>query len=196
MSASAAAGEHASCYRLDDGHLVPVQPADGSINPRAELVHDQLRSLITSRKFSCLGAKAALNGGDYWIGVTQDNKKARELGPTRGPRCMIMIWLSQIDEHVVALELHFEFLGGQCGDQFVFARRHVVAPAMPGTDDRRAVEFAFGERAAAVAADVIDRIELAVDIEHAHCFAIDLDALAASCFDFTRGADFNEIRHH
>lgn len=69
MSASAAAGEHASCYRLDDGHLVPVQPADGSINPRAELVHDQLRSLITSRKFSCLGAKAALNGGDYWIGV-------------------------------------------------------------------------------------------------------------------------------
>ena len=51
---------------------------------------------------------------------------------------------------------------------------------MPGTDHRGAIQFAFGERAAAVAANVIDRIELAVDIEHADCFAVDLYAFAAS----------------
>jgi FPC/CPF motif-containing protein YcgG len=58
-----------TCYRLDGEKLVPVDTADNRVNPRAELVHDQLRSLITSQKFSCLGARAALNAGDYWIGV-------------------------------------------------------------------------------------------------------------------------------
>jgi FPC/CPF motif-containing protein YcgG len=46
-----------------------VETPQATVNPRAELVHDQLRALITSRSFSCLGAKAALSAGDYWIGV-------------------------------------------------------------------------------------------------------------------------------
>jgi hypothetical protein len=66
---------------------------------------------------------------------------------------------------------------------------------VPRADDRGAVQFAFGERAAAVAADVIDRVNFSVDIKYAYSFAVDLDTLAATGFDFTHGADFYEIRH-
>jgi FPC/CPF motif-containing protein YcgG len=61
--------EYPTCYCLQDERLIPVERADDPSNPRAELVHDQLRSLISSPKFSCLGAKAALKGGEYWLGV-------------------------------------------------------------------------------------------------------------------------------
>jgi FPC/CPF motif-containing protein YcgG len=70
MSATRRASAHyATCYRLEDGRLVPASDEVSAIDPRAELVHDQLRSLVSSQRFSCLGAKAAFSAGQYWIGV-------------------------------------------------------------------------------------------------------------------------------
>ena len=37
--------------------------------PLAELIHDQFRALVLHPSFSCLGAKAALRGGEYRLGV-------------------------------------------------------------------------------------------------------------------------------
>lgn len=37
--------------------------------PLAELIHDQFRALVLHPSFSCLGAKAALRGGGYRMGV-------------------------------------------------------------------------------------------------------------------------------
>src|SRR5688572_8433219 len=35
----------------------------------AELIHDQFRALVLHPSFSCLGAKAALRGGSYQMGI-------------------------------------------------------------------------------------------------------------------------------
>jgi uncharacterized protein len=66
---SGARRDYATCYRLEKERLVPVADAAGATDPRAELVHDQLRSLVSSQRFSCLGAKAAFSAGQYWIGL-------------------------------------------------------------------------------------------------------------------------------
>jgi hypothetical protein len=44
-------------------------------------------------------------------------------------------------------------------------------------------------------ADIVNGVEIAVNIENAHGFAVDLDALAATCLDLSRCTDFDEIRH-
>jgi hypothetical protein len=69
MAIRSRALDYPTCYRVENERLVPVDPADQRTDPRAELIHDQLRSLISSQRFSCLGAKAALRAGEYWIGV-------------------------------------------------------------------------------------------------------------------------------
>lgn len=58
-----------ACYRLEGDHLVAVADPRAPVNARAELIHEQIRALISSRRFSCLGAKAAMQAGQYWIGV-------------------------------------------------------------------------------------------------------------------------------
>ena len=69
VATSGAAHEYPTCYRLDGDRLVPVSEPEATAAPRAELIHDQLRSLVTSPRFSCLGAKAAFRAGEYWLGV-------------------------------------------------------------------------------------------------------------------------------
>src|SRR5581483_4559797 len=62
-------------------------------------------------------------------------------------------------------------------------------------EDRRAVELAFAERTAAVAAHVVDRVKFSLDIEHTDRFAFDIDALAAARLDVAGFADFDEVGH-
>jgi uncharacterized protein len=73
MSATEGAGRgHTTCYCLVDQRLVPISGEEAQVDPRAELIHDQFRALISSQRFSCLGAKSALQAGDYWLGVYDD----------------------------------------------------------------------------------------------------------------------------
>ncbi len=51
---------------------------------------------------------------------------------------------------------------------------------MPRADHGRAVQLAFTQRAATMAADIVDCVEFAVDVEDADGFAVDFDALAAA----------------
>ena len=51
---------------------------------------------------------------------------------------------------------------------------------MPGADYRGTFDFAFGERAPAVAADIIDRVKFAIDIENSDGFAVNFDTFAAA----------------
>jgi FPC/CPF motif-containing protein YcgG len=61
-----------SCYLLpkenDLETLIHTQK-DIKVNDRHQFIHKQLRTLITSREFPCIGAKAAFNNGTYRIGV-------------------------------------------------------------------------------------------------------------------------------
>jgi hypothetical protein len=66
---------------------------------------------------------------------------------------------------------------------------------VPWTNDGRAVQLAFGQGTAAMAANVVDGVVLTIDIENADSFPVDFDALAASAFDFACLTDFDEIRH-
>ena len=66
---SRARRDYPTCYRLEEERLVPVADVRRPTDPRAELVHDQLRSRVSSQRFSCLGAKAAFSAGQYWIGL-------------------------------------------------------------------------------------------------------------------------------
>jgi uncharacterized protein len=61
--------QYPTCYRLSEEGLVPISEDTSGTDPRAELIHDQLRSLVMSQRFSCLGAKAALKAGQYWLGL-------------------------------------------------------------------------------------------------------------------------------
>src|SRR5918994_790161 len=66
---------------------------------------------------------------------------------------------------------------------------------MPGADHGCAVEFTFCQRPAAMTADVIDGVKVAVDIVDADRFAINLKAFGATGFDFFGFANPDEIRH-
>ena len=54
---------------------------------------------------------------------------------------------------------------------------------MPGADHRHAVQFTFCQRPAAMTADVIDGVKVAIDVVDADRFAIDLKAFGATGFD-------------
>ena len=81
-SAPARSSEHSGGSSQDGVEATPRQGwlTPGSGQPSAalaELVHDQFRALVLSPGFSCLGAKAAVRGGDFRLGVYDELGSAR-----------------------------------------------------------------------------------------------------------------------
>src|SRR5918911_14086 len=66
---------------------------------------------------------------------------------------------------------------------------------MPGADHCRPVQFSFRQRPAAMTADVIDRVKVAINIVDTDRFAIDLKAFGATGLDLLGFANPDEIRH-
>src|SRR5215470_15095424 len=82
---------------------------------------------------------------------------------------------AELDEDVTVLDddwiaRHLD--GGVVG---VGASRDVPAPGVPGTEDDAALEIALAQRATAVDAAIVDRVERAVDVEEGEVLALGLD---------------------
>lgn len=56
-------------HGFDDGELIALAPERGSANPLATIVHDQLRAMLLSQTYTCLGAAAAMRRRLYRLGV-------------------------------------------------------------------------------------------------------------------------------
>lgn len=53
----------------EDGRLIRVLDGNTPPSPLTEVVHDAFRALVLDRRFSCIGAKAALRSGAYRFGA-------------------------------------------------------------------------------------------------------------------------------
>lgn len=60
---------HSSYSAFENNKLIRVLDPDQRPSAVMELVHDSFRALMLSPKFSCVGAKAAMNRGDYRMGM-------------------------------------------------------------------------------------------------------------------------------
>jgi FPC/CPF motif-containing protein YcgG len=58
--------------KFEGGRLVRVMEPDRELTPCQQGVHDDLRAFLLDPQFSCVGAKAAFNGGTYRMGVYSD----------------------------------------------------------------------------------------------------------------------------
>ena len=85
---------------------------------------------------------------------------------------------SSLDQDVVAVDLHREASDLDARVIEIRAVGHVVFPSVPRADDRGAIELALAERAAAMLAGVVDRVEFPARVEQRDLFAADLDRLA------------------
>lgn len=56
----------------EGGRLVRVLEPEKPLTPCQQGVHDDLRAFLLDPQFSCVGAKAAFNGGTYRMGVYRD----------------------------------------------------------------------------------------------------------------------------
>src|SRR4029077_9185664 len=72
---------------------------------------------------------------------------------------------------------------------------HVVLPSVPRTYHRRAHQVAFAQWPAAMAAGVIDRIELSTRVEERNLAPAGLDSLASAVGNFIAPCDFHEVCH-
>lgn len=63
---------NSSYAAYQDDRLVCPPDAGGAPSPLAEFVHDQFRALVASPRFSCVGAKAAVNSGRYRFGLYEE----------------------------------------------------------------------------------------------------------------------------
>src|SRR5262245_24062883 len=82
---------------------------------------------------------------------------------------------AELDEDVAVLDGDWIAGHPDGGVVGVGAGRDVPAPGVPGTEDDAALEIAFAQRAAAVDAGIVDRVEGAVDVEEGQIFALGLD---------------------
>ena len=103
--------------------------------------------------------------------------------------------LGQLDQNLVVFNFHFVFFRREIGYELVLAAGNIIAPAMPGADHRGAVQFALAQRAAPMAAYVVDGVKLAVDIEYTDGFTIDLNAFASAGFDVAGLTNLDKIGH-
>ena len=60
---------NSSYSAFQQNKLVPLLNTEQQLTPLAEQVHDAFRSCVLHRKFSCVGAKAAINRGTYRFGM-------------------------------------------------------------------------------------------------------------------------------
>lgn len=80
-----------------------------------------------------------------------------------------MAFGGDVDQHVVAFDAHFVFGLFQVGVVIVFAGNAVEFPGMPGTNDHPAVKRSLPERAVAVRAAAVHRMDLSLDVaNHNH----------------------------
>lgn len=70
------ARDNSSYLRWQDGRLVGALDPAYKAAPLAEFVHDSLRALVMNPKFSCVGAKAAFQGGGYRFGLYDEMNSA------------------------------------------------------------------------------------------------------------------------
>ena len=58
-----------SSYAAFRGKRLVRVPSGEPATPRMEYVHDSFRALVSNSRFSCVGAKAAVGGGSYRVGL-------------------------------------------------------------------------------------------------------------------------------
>src|ERR1700691_6486996 len=87
---------------------------------------------------------------------------------------------SYFHQHVVALDSHGKAAHAHRRIVDVRAGGEVELPSVPRTDHARAVDFALAERAAQMAAGVVDRMEAAARVEDRDSSATHLDDLGAA----------------
>src|SRR5256714_9391223 len=96
---------------------------------------------------------------------------------------------SDFDEDVVALDFHREAVDRASGIVEAFTARHIVRPGVQGAGHHRAVELAFAERATAMLAGIVYRVERAADVEQRDLSSIRLHGLALA------GRQVRGLRH-
>src|SRR5262245_7960312 len=83
----------------------------------------------------------------------------------------------QLDEDVVALDLHRKAVDAAGGVVEALTRRHIVGPGVQRAGHHGAVELALAEGAAAMFASIAYRVELSFDVEQCHLPPVNLDGL-------------------
>jgi FPC/CPF motif-containing protein YcgG len=150
---------HSTYAASQEGRLVRVEAPDRPLPPVAELVHDELRALVLSPRFSCVGGKAALGRGQYRMGLYEEMGSpgataglARDLFTFLGEQAEMegpfTTFLAAFTGPVVAEEKEFERLLWQQLQALhdLDAPHHEWDPAVSSDPDDPHFSFSFAGR--------------------------------------------------
>src|SRR5262245_38173962 len=101
----------------------------------------------------------------------------------------------QLDEDVVALDLHGEAIDPARGVVEALTCRDIVRPGVQWTGHHGAVELTFAQGAAAMFASIVDRVERSSDVEEREVPSLHLDDLPGAGCEVLGLRHFDERSH-